>query len=345
MPPSETRRRFLQCSAAAVSSALIPSFVPPFLPGGSAAASERGAEPTRSFRLEENCATFALPQLQKEFKVVFLADTHLFMDDERGLPFREFSARMAGAYHQNRHWKGDRVVTPGEAFEETLELARAEGAELIALGGDIFSFPSEAAIDWALERLETSKIPYAYTSGNHDWHYEGLPGTSRELRETWTQKRLLPLYRGRDPMNFAVELHGVKMLFIDDSIYEILPTQLDFLRRELSSGAPTLLFMHIPPYAPGRGVSYGVGHPDWNADHDPHWKIERRPQWPTEGHSLTTMDFYREITSAPNLLGILCGHIHRQTLDMLNARPSLVVGSNASGASITIRFTKNLEAK
>ena len=51
----------------------------------------------RAFSLESNRVRLTCPGLQAPFSVAMLADTHLFRDDERGEPFRQFSGRMAKA--------------------------------------------------------------------------------------------------------------------------------------------------------------------------------------------------------------------------------------------------------
>jgi hypothetical protein len=50
------------------------------------------------------------------------------------------------------------------------------------------------------------------------------------------------------------------------------------------------------------------------------------------------MDFHREVFSAPNLWGIFAGHIHRQSLDVLNGIPEFVTDANAQGATMDVEF-------
>ena len=60
--------------------------------------------------------------------------------------------------------------------------------------------------------LDDTAIPYLYISGNHDWHAEGLSGSSDALREEWRSKALLPLYGGRDPACWAENVGGVRFM-------------------------------------------------------------------------------------------------------------------------------------
>ncbi len=38
-------------------------------------------------------------------RIFHITDTHLSIDDERGIQYREFSKRMAGAYRSNNHFQ------------------------------------------------------------------------------------------------------------------------------------------------------------------------------------------------------------------------------------------------
>ena len=274
--------------------------------------------------------------VDQPLKIILASDTHLWRNDERGDPYRQYSDRMAAAYNQTRHFQTGELTNPEECLENTIRIAVEEDADLIALPGDLFSWPSEAAIEWALEKLEAVDIPYIYTSGNHDWHYEGMEGTIEELRETWINKRLLPFYHGNDPMMAAYDLKGIRIVTIDDSTYQISDDQLAFFRDQVKSGMPLILMMHIPLYAPGRPVGFGCGHPDWGAATDRIYELERRPRWPVDGHSRTTFNFYREVFNAPNLLGIFAGHIHRPSMEYVNGIPQFVADDNASGAYLNI---------
>jgi predicted phosphodiesterase len=297
-----------------------------------------------TFALDANRIRLFSPTVRAPLKIMVVGDTHLFLDDARGEPFRAYSGRMAKAYNTTKHFATGAPTNPQEGFEQALARAKSERVDLLALVGDIFSFPSEAAVEWAHARLQESGLPYLYVAGNHDWHYEGMEGGGAALRKTWTEKRLKPLYQGRDPLMAAVDVGGVRCVAIDDSTYEIQPEQLAFFREQVASGMPLALFMHIPLYAPGRPVGFGCGHPEWGAAHDKNWRIERRPKWPEAGHTPTTLAFHREVFAAPNLLGVFAGHIHKPSLDCVNGVPQVVAEANATGAYVTAEFLPHLPA-
>lgn len=329
--PRSTRRAWLRGAASA---AAVPVILDAASPAARAAGG--GAELLRAgFSQDGNRIRLQCAGLSRPIKLVFAADTHLSRDDARGDAYREFSKRMAGGYQRTKHFQSGGETHPEACFEETLEVVRREKADLLVLGGDIFSFPSEAAIEWVTARLGTLEVPWLYTAGNHDWHYEGMEGSSAALRSKWIAERLLPLYGGRDPMNALFEIAGIKILLIDNSTCEVSPGQLEFFRREAASGNPLILCVHIPLYAPGRPVGFGCGHPEWGAATDKNHRIERRPIWP-ERHSEVTMDFHREVFASPHLLGIFAGHIHRLSTDVFHGVPQVVAAANATGAHLVV---------
>lgn len=276
--------------------------------------------------------------IKESIKVVHIADTHLFKDDERGVPYQEFSNRMAKAYNQTTHFKTRVNTNPEEAFEQTLAFAKEVNADVITLIGDIFSFPSEAAIEWVLSKLKDTGIPYIYIAGNHDWHYEGMEGTLESLRDTWIEKRLLPLYQGNHPLMAVYDIKGIRFLAIDNSTYQINKEQLAFFIEQVDSGMPLVLLVHIPMYAPGKKILFGCGNPNWGAATDRNFELERRPKWPEKGHTQTTLNFHKKVFSAPNLLGIFAGHVHQNSIEMIKGKPQIVADDNASGGYLDINF-------
>ena len=309
----------------------------------SQASNASGATPARrgSFAMDEHRVRFFTNAVSKPIRIIVVADTHLFTDDERGRPFQQYSARMAAAYNRTQHFQTGETTNPEQSFDRILEHAKKQDADLVALVGDIFSFPSEAAIEWVGEKLEASKLKYLYVAGNHDWHYEGMPGSLEELRATWIERRLKPLYQGKNPLMSAHDVGPIRFLAIDNSHYQILPEQLDFFRTQVKTQKPLVLTLHIPLFAPGRSMGFGCGNPGWGAKADRNYQLERRPRWPETGHSQTTMDFHREVFGAPNLLGVFAGHIHRSSADVINGIPQFVTDDNASGGFMEVEFLKS----
>ena len=275
------------------------------------------------------------PGAVEKTRLVFVSDTHLGREDERDAAYRENSRRMAGAYQTTRHQRTGEHSSPEALFLETLGHAREVQADLVVVGGDLLSFPSLAAVEWAHARLDETGIPWLYVAGNHDWHYEGMAGSSAELR-AWGERRLAPLYRGRDPLTGTYDFNGLRLVLVDNATYEISAEQLEFYRKAVAVDQPVILVCHIPLYVPGRDVKYGCGHPDWGAATDRNYLIERRPKWPEEGHTRITMEFHREVFATENLLAVLSGHTHRPAVDVHKGIPVFVAPANASGGFLQI---------
>ena len=62
-----------------------------------------------------------------------------------------------GAYNQTSHFKTRKKQILENLFEKTLMHAKEEEADLIALVGDIFSFPSELAIEWVISKTQRDR--------------------------------------------------------------------------------------------------------------------------------------------------------------------------------------------
>jgi predicted phosphodiesterase len=292
------------------------------------------------FSLDQNKVKIYIPDFQKTVKVLFVSDTHLWMDDQRGEPYTQYSGRMAKAYNKTIHFQTGEPTHPNESFEKIISLAKTSNIDLLALPGDLFSFPSEAAIEWAYNQLRDLGVPYQYAAGNHDWHYEGMVGSRNELRKQWSETRLKPLYQGNNPLMTVNEMNGVRFVMLDNSTYEILPEQLQFFREQVKTQKPLVLFIHIPLYVPGRTMGFGCGHPQWGWETDRGYEVERRDRWPKNAHTNTTLYFHKEVFAAPNLLGIFAGHTHKQSLDVVNGIPQFVTDPNAAGGFMEIEFLR-----
>ena len=295
------------------------------------------------FSMDKNTVKIFTKSDIKPTRIFHITDTHLALTDDRENPFRMYSERMGNAYKLNKHFETGEDITCPQSFEKTLQKAKDQKADFLALTGDIFSFPSEAAVEWAFQKLKETEIPFGYIAGNHDWHYEGMPGNSRSLRETWANERLKPMYQANNYLFAAYHVNGVKMVFIDNSTYEIEPEQLEFFRQQSGSGIPMVLFMHIPLYMPGRSLGYGCANPQWGEETDRGFEIERREKWRKGGHTQTTFSFYDEVFKAPNLIAVFAGHTHKPAIDVKNNIPQIVSGHNTTGYFTEIYISKSTD--
>jgi predicted phosphodiesterase len=328
-----TRRKFLKSSAVGV--------VAPFFISQAGFANESSdlRQGVRRFihSTNDEQTTIIVPELAAPFTVMHMTDTHISCDNENDEEYLQYSKRMRDAYVSVNHYRTGQQFTPLESFENLLTTAKEKKIDLIFLTGDIINYPSETAVHAVLERLEATGIPFLYTAGNHDWHYEGMEGNADFLRESWVERRLKPLYRGDDPMCSATLFKGVNMVCIDDSTYRISERQLEFYREQKSRTEPLVLLMHIPIYMPTLSAG-SCGHPEWGEAVDRGYLIERRERWPVEGCGKVTLDFVQEVFSTPNLVGIFTGHYHGSQTIVTDSGVQYITSAAAQGCSRIIRF-------
>lgn len=247
--------------------------------------------------------------LDEAVSVLHITDSHISRGPETEAPYAACSARMHAACPEH---------DASFAFRAQLDLAARRRVDLLALTGDQVNYPGAAAVTWVADALRRAGVPYVYTAGNHDWHYEGLPGSSAALRRDWRVRRLAPLYAG-DPAHAALEIGGLLFVAIDNSTYQVDDEQLAFFRAQAARGLPLVLLCHVPLALPAlrTGGHPLCGDPAWGAATDRNWRLERRPPWPESGNLPSTTAFYEAAVSSPALVAVLCGHIHADRVETI----------------------------
>ena len=314
------------------------SFLFCFLLFACAGADKENAQvsPLESLTVKDGQVYYYLWHAEKNFKVMFLADTHFTIEDERGKDFYSFTQRMGGsAVEPENYGKSNRRE---QALLESLKEAKKAGCELVNLGGDIINFPSLASVELLEQIMKESGLKWIYTAGNHDWHYEGEQGDAAVLRDKWEQSNLKKLYQGQHPLYSSTVLHGINFVLIDNSTNEVTKEQLDFMQEQIEKGLPIILSMHIPLYLPGHNIDYGCGNPQWNKKNDPYYEIEKRLPWPEEGHTHVTYAFRDLIFHCPLILGVYAGHTHEEAWDVSNNVFQYVAGANYNNEFFMMNF-------
>lgn len=291
--------------------------------GGAAAGAARDP---RQFAFDHDTAAIVHPAVRRTVRFTVITDSHFALIDGRDDAWRGHAKRTM-------QWPGKE-----KDLDLALERARKWGAEVVMLTGDMFSFPSYANVEFIERKMKGCGMRWVYIAGNHDWHFEGVPGTDNEQRAEWI-KRLAPLFQGADPLMSSYEIGGVRFVSIDDSTYQLLPEQVDFLRAELAKGDPTCLFMHIPLYLPSRPNVFTVGSPTWGEATDTYWQYENRQKWAKEGQNPASFALRELAFGAPNMVGIFAGHEHTLQVGAENGIPQFVIPCNyASGISLNVEL-------
>lgn len=229
-------------------------------------------------------------------------------------------------------------VFPAAAFRELVDHAAANAIDLVALTGDVLNFPQAEGVLWATSMLNSSlryfdgpwkgtRVPYIYTTGNHDWFFEGLPSEQWALQRVWRQSALHPFYSlavsdgnpaGCEYDFCSYEKGGILFLTIDNSRYQVTRRQLYFFRSSMLRFLPTVLLLHVPlsiseSLRPHRDFVL-CGDPSWGEATDRSWQHESRNPWPKDGNSVATELFLEAVlaSAAPKgpLMAVLAGHTH-----------------------------------
>ena len=195
----------------------------------------------------ELTSTIKIPDYKDSLKILQITDIHISIADANEADMMKYGGRMHKAYSNPRkHFMLDTSKTTFQYFDDILQKAKNQNVNLLLLTGDIVNFPSAASVKYVYDKLKETGIPWLYIAGNHDWHYEGLPGNIDSLRDTWTKKSLLSLYSGHNPLFYSTIIHGINFVGIDNSTGEVNEDQTRFLRDQLTKPEPIMIISHIP---------------------------------------------------------------------------------------------------
>jgi hypothetical protein len=168
--------------------------------------------------------------VEKEFSFIHWTDVHLSECDQRDETLLVKMANRANGFG------GD----PTGVARELVKTFNALKPDLVTVTGDFLDAPTQANIEIGAEILDSLDSPVCITVGNHEWGFLVEPRD----RDYW-QPRLQPL--SKQPLDWHVQqMHGVNLLFVDDSTYQITPEQLQKTEQLLEDGKPCILFLHIP---------------------------------------------------------------------------------------------------
>ena len=207
----------------------------------------------------ELSAAIMIPDFKDSLKILQITDIHISKADANEADMMKYGERIHKAYSTpRRHYARDTSETTFQYFDDILQKAKNQKVNLLLLTGDIVNFPSAVSVKYVYDKLAGTGIPWLYIAGNHDWHYEGLPGNIDSLRSDWTKKSLLPFYAGHNPLYYSAIIHGINFVAIDNSTGEVNEDQIRFLRSQLTRPEPIIIISHIPYSLNSKPVKPGM---------------------------------------------------------------------------------------
>lgn len=239
------------------------------------------------------------------FKIIHLSDTHMTYAD-----MRDGERKVELANKRSQYYRG---------AEEVLALASDTARELgapIFHTGDLCDFVSLANLERAKKFVDENDVTLA--AGNHEFsQYVGEAIEDAAYRNQSLDK-VQAVYKN-DIRAYARRINKVNFIFLDDGYYKIDQMQLDFLKKELSVGLPTVVLMHTPLYEPDlyaierehHDSGYLLGVPDELVDGygSDRAKLQRA--------DATTWEAIGLIKNTPTVKAIIAGHLHLNYEKML----------------------------
>ena len=241
-----------------------------------------------------------VPQIKQSTRILHITDAHFCRPDKD-----ESEEQTTLCRQRHTHWQ-ERYNQEANA-SRLFESVKDSSAELLVLTGDILDFPSQASVQTVRELLDGCGLPWLYVSGNHDYYFP-FQQSDEELRRAQYPK-LAPLFNSAPEFCWKHEINGLQILGVDNSTYQIDSEQLAFARTTLQSGLPTVLLVHIPLTQPGLRAPTIAKWRDCILMGEP-IPEEHRADWAAAPDRPETAQFLELMQNAPNLVAILCGHVH-----------------------------------
>lgn len=262
-------------------------------------------KPTAKVTLKINGAS-------KPFQFIHLTDVHLCECDARNPELIEFMARRKNDFRK-----------PEQTARNLFNHLNTLESDFMVITGDLVDVPTRANLEKAKKLLDSIDAFWWFTMGNHEWGGRAIPRD----REFWSSEYRLWTYQ---PLNwYYKQLHGINLLFLDNSNYQITRDQLTRTRVLLDTGRPCIMFAHIPilidtlvkPVNDRWGMPICIGGEPVD--------MERRLSWDM-GPTIepATREFLALVRSHPGMKAIFSGHLHfNHTDEYQPGYPQYVTGA------------------
>ncbi len=248
-----------------------------------------------------------VPGLKEEFEILFMADTHISLCDERdeGL-LDKARARYEG-------FRGPSQKGAEETFRGLMEYAALEEPDLLVLGGDILDSAMWASLDFLKERLDELGLPWVYAMGNHDFEY----GEEYFSEKAYTD--YLPRFGSVSDTTDGYQLwehEDFTILAVDDKSNKVSGKAADALEALCEKNKPVILVMHVPVEPLEDDVLLEESKEVWGTNQDGNSKVLLGPRsCVPDGDTRRFLDL--ALSEESPVVLVLAGHIHFYHRDIL----------------------------
>lgn len=248
--------------------------------------------------------TIAIKGLQRTYKLYHITDLHLTGMGEKDPAFRhdEAALRARCIFETDGTPAAQRL---GTFYAD----ARAWGADLMLMTGDIADTPSDPNLQTLYREVQAGGVETFFVIGNHDWSYSDEYHTEQARAQHY--EKFAALSKGAVAQHY-VEYPDLIIAGIDDGCECVTEQDLDFLRALAQKNKPILLCMHIP-----------INCPTLEADTVRDWRrnINIGPGAILKNRSTEQFCAYVR-DPASRIIAVIAGHLHFSHQDEL--APGLV---------------------
>lgn len=182
--------------------------------------------------------TVIIPELQNDYEVWFIADSHVIIPDENATKeVLDYAAERAPVF------LNEKGVDSAQIFSQVIKEANEKQPDLVLFGGDIIDFPSDANIAYLKEELAGLSVPYLFVMGNHDWTYPWEYMTPQGVQK---YRPLIEEITGIDSYVGMKEFKDVVFLGVDNSSNQLAPEAVSGIEQAYKTGKPIVLVQHVP---------------------------------------------------------------------------------------------------
>lgn len=195
--------------------------------------------PSEIINMHMDSYEIVIPNLSRDYQLLFLTDTHVT------IPSNSDSEKEYEYCKQRlNQFTTDSGYVASELFTAWMDYSNTKDLDGLLLGGDIIDCPTATNLEYLHTSLDSLKIPYLYTPGNHDWTFPWEYMT--EAGSSYLAS--LSPYMQNNTAIHALEYDDFTVVSIDNSSNQIHPDALTEYKNILDKGKPVIVMLHVPLY-------------------------------------------------------------------------------------------------